>query len=95
MSDALAQPTSQAAPGTIPPNVHTLNRTAQLEALYTIIRDKTTSRGDFIFYSVRPPSTLLDYALTTYIGQNYKVLRFVAFTRLDLTESSGYSSRKV
>ena len=32
--------------------VFTLPRTAQLEALYTIIRDKTTSRGDFIFYSV-------------------------------------------
>ena len=31
----------------------TLPHTAQLEALYTIIRDKDTSRGDFLFYSDR------------------------------------------
>jgi len=44
-----------AAPASIPipASVITLKQTAQLEALYTIIRDKNTSRGDFIFYSDR------------------------------------------
>ncbi|CAG7848156.1 Uracil phosphoribosyltransferase Short=UPRTase; AltName: Full=Pyrimidine-degrading protein 16; AltName: Full=UMP pyrophosphorylase; AltName: Full=Uracil catabolism protein 6 [Serendipita indica DSM 11827] len=46
-------PSSQTAPASLPANVITLKQTAQLEALYTIIRDKTTSRGDFIFYSDR------------------------------------------
>lgn len=44
---------SQSNPAAIPPNVITLRQTAQLEALYTIIRDQSTSRGDFIFYSDR------------------------------------------
>jgi hypothetical protein len=50
---ATSNPTSQTAPATLPPNVITLKQTAQLEALYTIIRDKNTGRGDFIFYSDR------------------------------------------
>ncbi|KZV86830.1 PRTase-like protein [Exidia glandulosa HHB12029] len=61
--DPLSNPTSQSAPGSIPPNVYTLNRTAQLEALYTIIRDKTTSRGDFIFYSDRIIRLLVEEGL--------------------------------
>lgn len=48
-----ATPNSQTTPASLPPNVITLKQTAQLEALYTIIRDKTTGRGDFIFYSDR------------------------------------------
>ncbi|CAG8564244.1 14269_t:CDS:2 [Cetraspora pellucida] len=36
-----------------PSNVICLPRTNQLEALLTIIRDKDTNRGDFIFYSDR------------------------------------------
>ncbi|KAG8937898.1 Uracil phosphoribosyltransferase, synthesizes UMP from uracil [Tulasnella sp. 408] len=35
-------PNTQTAPATLPPNVITLPQTAQLEALYTIIRDKNT-----------------------------------------------------
>jgi hypothetical protein len=50
---ATSNPTSQTAPAALPPNVFTLKQTAQLEALYTIIRDKNTGRGDFIFYSDR------------------------------------------
>ena len=50
---ATSNSTSQTAPATLPPNVITLKQTAQLEALYTIIRDKNTGRGDFIFYSDR------------------------------------------
>ncbi|EJD35979.1 PRTase-like protein [Auricularia subglabra TFB-10046 SS5] len=63
MSAVLVAPTTQAAPSTVPPNVYTLNRTAQLEALYTIIRDKTTSRGDFIFYSDRIIRLLVEEGL--------------------------------
>ena len=37
----------------LPRSVFTLPQTAQLEALYTIIRDKETSRWDFLFYSDR------------------------------------------
>lgn len=44
---------TQSSPAGVPPNVITLKQTAQLEALYTIIRNQDTSRGDFIFYSDR------------------------------------------
>jgi len=44
---------TQSNPAPVPPNVVTLRQTAQLEALYTIIRNQNTSRGDFIFYSDR------------------------------------------
>jgi hypothetical protein len=63
---ATSNPTSQTAPASLPPNVITLKQTAQLEALYTIIRNKNTGRGDFIFYSDRiirllvSPIVLLD-----------------------------------
>lgn len=46
-----------------PTSVFTLRRTAQLEALYTIIRDKDTSRGDFIFYSDRIIRLLVEEGL--------------------------------
>ncbi|KAB5594632.1 Uracil phosphoribosyltransferase [Ceratobasidium theobromae] len=48
-----AHVSSQTSPASLPPNVVTLPQTAQLEALYTIIRNKATSRGDFIFYTDR------------------------------------------
>lgn len=47
----------------IPSSVFTLRRTAQLEALYTIIRNKETSRGDFIFYSDRIIRLLVEEGL--------------------------------
>lgn len=46
-----------------PPSVFTLPQTAQLEALYTIIRDKDTSRGDFLFYSDRIIRLLVEEGL--------------------------------
>jgi uracil phosphoribosyltransferase len=58
--------TNHSAPNTkcdIPPSVFTLRHTAQLEALYTIIRDKNTSRGDFIFYSDRIIRLLVEEGL--------------------------------
>ncbi|PFH49145.1 hypothetical protein AMATHDRAFT_76374 [Amanita thiersii Skay4041] len=45
------------------PSVFTLPQTAQLEALYTIIRDKETSRGDFLFYSDRIIRLLVEEGL--------------------------------
>ena len=56
-------PTSQAAPASLPPSVFTLPQTAQLEALYTIIRDKKTNRGDFLFYSDRIIRLLVEEGL--------------------------------
>lgn len=47
----------------LPPSVFTLPQTAQLEALYTIIRDKNTSRGDFLFYSDRIIRLLVEEGL--------------------------------
>lgn len=47
----------------LPPSVFTLTQTAQLEALYTIIRDKETSRGDFLFYSDRVIRLLVEEGL--------------------------------
>lgn len=47
----------------IPSNVVTLPQTAQLEALYTIIRDKNTLRGDFIFYTDRIIRLLVEEGL--------------------------------
>ncbi|KAK7459644.1 Uracil phosphoribosyltransferase, synthesizes UMP from uracil [Stygiomarasmius scandens] len=47
----------------LPPSVYTLKPTAQLEALYTIIRNKETSRGDFLFYSDRIIRLLVEEGL--------------------------------
>ena len=54
---------SQNTPASLPPSVYTLPQTAQLEALYTIIRDKETSRGDFLFYSDRIIRLLVEEGL--------------------------------
>ncbi|KAH9054145.1 uracil phosphoribosyltransferase-domain-containing protein [Lactarius vividus] len=62
--------TNHSAPNTksdIPSSVFTLRHTAQLEALYTIIRDKNTSRGDFIF---------IQTVVETPTGANYEGVRF-------------------
>nr|VWP01327.1 Chitinase (EC [Ganoderma boninense] len=50
-------------PEPLPPSVYTLPHTAQLEALYTIIRDKETTRGDFLFYSDRIIRLLVEEGL--------------------------------
>ncbi|KAG8754021.1 Uracil phosphoribosyltransferase, synthesizes UMP from uracil [Serendipita sp. 396] len=63
MASTLQNPTSQATPSSLPVNVVTLKQTSQLEALYTIIRDKNTSRGDFIFYSDRIIRLLVEEGL--------------------------------
>ena len=63
MSAVTSAPTTQTAPSAIPPSVFTLPHTAQLEALYTIIRDKNTSRGDFLFYSDRIIRLLVEEGL--------------------------------
>ncbi|KAK0234738.1 armadillo/beta-catenin/plakoglobin [Armillaria nabsnona] len=56
-------PTNRSHMNPIPPSVFTLPQTAQLEALYTIIRDKDTSRGDFLFYSDRIIRLLVEEGL--------------------------------
>lgn len=56
-------PNSQHNPALLPPSVFTLPQTAQLEALYTIIRDKDTNRGDFLFYSDRIIRLLVEEGL--------------------------------
>lgn len=44
-------------------NVIKLRQTNQLKSLYTIIRDRTTSRGDFVFYSDRIIRLLVEEGL--------------------------------
>jgi hypothetical protein len=63
MSTIITSPTSQTAPASLPPSVFTLPQTAQLEALFTIIRDKNTSRSDFLFYSDRIIRLLVEEGL--------------------------------
>jgi uracil phosphoribosyltransferase len=63
MSAVLRAPSTQSSPSALPPSVFTLPQTAQLEALYTIIRDKDTSRGDFIFYTDRIIRLLVEEGL--------------------------------
>jgi uracil phosphoribosyltransferase len=54
---------SSSSTSTKHPSVFTLPRTPQLEALYTIIRDKDTARGDFLFYSDRIIRLLVEEGL--------------------------------
>jgi uracil phosphoribosyltransferase len=61
--DSTIPPTTQTNRASLPPSVVTLPQTAQLEALYTIIRDKETSRGDFLFYSDRIIRLLVEEGL--------------------------------
>ncbi|ORY06946.1 PRTase-like protein [Basidiobolus meristosporus CBS 931.73] len=46
-----------------PPQVYLLDQTNQLKALMTMIRDKNTNRGDFIFYSDRIIRLLVEEGL--------------------------------
>lgn len=45
---------------TLPPNIIILNQTNQLKAMTTIIRDKESETGDFIFYLERTSSLVLE-----------------------------------
>ncbi|GAM90868.1 hypothetical protein ANO11243_089140 [Dothideomycetidae sp. 11243] len=67
-------------------NVHVLPQTPQLIALLTMIRDKETKRGDFIFYSNRIIRLLVEEGLnhlpvipkdiTTPVGRTYAGVKF-------------------
>ncbi|GMG40587.1 unnamed protein product [Ambrosiozyma monospora] len=67
-------------------NVHMLKQTNQLKCLYTIIRDKDTDRGDFVFYSDRIIRLLVEEGLNqlpvkpvdikTPLGHAYQGQRF-------------------
>lgn len=52
------QPISQ-----LPSNSYTLRQTSQLDALLTIVRDRNTQRGEFIFYSDRIIRLLVEEGL--------------------------------
>ena len=70
----------------LPPNAYRLPRTNQLEGLMTIIRDKNTSKGEFIFYSDRIIRLLIEEGLnqlptipkhiTTETGESYDGVGF-------------------
>lgn len=69
-------------------NVHLLPQTKQLRALHAIIRDRTTSREDFVFYSGRVIRLLIeagldllpyeDHPVDTPVGRTYEGLRVAA-----------------
>lgn len=70
----------------LPSNSYTLRQTAQLDALLTIVRDKNTQRGEFIFYSDRIIRLLVEeglnalpsvpYDVQTPTGATYNGVRF-------------------
>ncbi|KAK0187114.1 armadillo/beta-catenin/plakoglobin [Armillaria mellea] len=62
-AEPVPAPTNRSHMNPVPPSVFTLPQTAQLEALYTIIRDRDTSRGDFLFYSDRIIRLLVEEGL--------------------------------
>ncbi|MFF5706491.1 uracil phosphoribosyltransferase [Streptomyces sp. NPDC012794] len=67
-------------------NVHPLPQTNQLRAMHTIIRDRSASRADFVFYSRRIIRLLIESALdrlpfdqhdaVTPVGETYDGLKF-------------------
>jgi uracil phosphoribosyltransferase len=67
-------------------NLHLLPQTHQLRALHSIIRDRTASREDFVFYSGRIIRLLIEnaldllpfepWAVETPVGRVYDGLRF-------------------
>lgn len=47
----------------LPPNVIRLPATKQLQGIFTIIRDETTPRGEFVFYASRITRLLCEEGL--------------------------------
>jgi uracil phosphoribosyltransferase len=70
------------------PNLHILPQTKQLRALHTIIRDRTATREDFVFYSGRIIRLVIECALDqlpytpcdvrTPVGDSYQGLRLAS-----------------
>ncbi|MCP3061441.1 uracil phosphoribosyltransferase [Myxococcus sp. K38C18041901] len=73
---------------TYPDTLHLLPQTNQLRALHTLIRDRTASREDFVFYSGRIIRMLIEAGLDllpferhdvqTPVGRTYPGLRFAS-----------------
>lgn len=70
------------------PNLHILPQTTRLRALHTIIRDRATTRQDFVFHSARVIRLLIESALDrlpctpcvvqTPVGETYQGLRLAS-----------------
>ncbi|KAF5337763.1 hypothetical protein D9758_016615 [Tetrapyrgos nigripes] len=85
-TSSFTSPNSNPSGSTLPSSVYTLKPTPQLEALYTIIRDQDTHRGDFLFYSDRIIRLLVEEGLnhlpvvkktvTTPTGSTYEGVGF-------------------
>lgn len=71
------QPISQ-----LPSNSYTLRQTSQLDALLTIVRDRNTQRGEFIFYSDRIIRLLVEEGLN-YLPVVEKVVETPTGARYD------------
>ncbi|CAG8625135.1 1633_t:CDS:10, partial [Ambispora gerdemannii] len=78
---------TKTTPTSLPPNVTRLPQTNQLDALMTIIRNRATPRGDFIFYSDRIIRLLVEEGLnhlpveektvTTPTANEYRGVQFI------------------
>jgi uracil phosphoribosyltransferase len=81
----------------LPESVFTLKQTAQLEALYTIIRDKDTSRGDFLFYSDRIIRLLVEEGLNhlPVVKRSVETPTVSIFQRLDSQAGMGLQHGEV
>ncbi|CBY01040.1 hypothetical protein LEMA_P021700.1 [Plenodomus lingam JN3] len=84
--DATEKPTATVSTPLKQANVHILPQTPQLIALLTMIRDRSTGRADFIFYSNRIIRLLVEEGLnhlpvvqreiTTPVGRTYSGVKF-------------------
>ncbi|XP_046856918.1 uridine-cytidine kinase-like 1 isoform X2 [Xenia sp. Carnegie-2017] len=57
----------------LPNSLHVVETTPQVRGVQTIIRDKRTSRDDFIFYSKRFMRIVIEYALSFLPFEDYEV----------------------
>jgi uridine kinase len=48
----------------LPSTLHKLDETKQIKFMHTVIRNKETTRDEFIFYSNRLMRLLIEYALS-------------------------------
>nr|CAB3267486.1 uridine-cytidine kinase-like 1 [Phallusia mammillata] len=57
----------------LPSTLHVLDNTPQVQGIHTILRDQSTSRDDFVFYSKRLMRLLFEFALSFLPHSDHKV----------------------
>ncbi len=82
----------------LPPSVHIIKPTTQVQGLHTIIRDKRTSRDEFIFYSERLMCLLIEVRNAvdwladgdrSYAGSVQEAMNFVPYVSVEVETPTG------